>query len=220
MKAIIFDAFGTLFRVTNGGSAKKIINNITAHGNIIDEDLFLEEWKAFYKRKTIDCCEFMTERDIFTARIDMFYDRYNVERSAIEDADALLAGAYQRDAYPEVRNVLNELMKNYQIFIGSNTDNDVLESVMKRNNISVHKVYTSENLKYYKPDRKFFAMILEDAGLLAQDVLFVGDSITDDIMGPKVLGIQTAWINRNGLGGNFGQDYLISDLKDLLEIAC
>jgi len=29
MKAIIFDAFGTLFKVTNGGSAKTIMRNIT-----------------------------------------------------------------------------------------------------------------------------------------------------------------------------------------------
>lgn len=32
MKAIIFDAFGTLFRVTNGGSAKTIMKNITDCG--------------------------------------------------------------------------------------------------------------------------------------------------------------------------------------------
>lgn len=29
MKAIIFDAFGTLFKVTNGGPAKTIMRNIT-----------------------------------------------------------------------------------------------------------------------------------------------------------------------------------------------
>ena len=29
MKAIIFDAFGTLFRVTSGGSANNIIKNIS-----------------------------------------------------------------------------------------------------------------------------------------------------------------------------------------------
>lgn len=37
MKVIIFDAFGTLFKVTSGGSARTIINNITASGGSVDE---------------------------------------------------------------------------------------------------------------------------------------------------------------------------------------
>ena len=72
MKAIIFDAFGTLFRVTSGGSAKTIMKNITSCGVIIDEKAFLEEWKLFYKNHTSFDCKFMLERDIFISRIQMF----------------------------------------------------------------------------------------------------------------------------------------------------
>ena len=149
MKAIIFDAFGTLFRVTSGGSAKTIIKNITDCGIVVDEKAFLEEWKSYYKNHTSCDCEFMTERDIFIARIQMFYDKYNINRNAENDADSLLAEAFERKAYPEIKMLLNELMKNYLVFIGSNTDNDVLENVMQKNSIAVHKVYTSENLKCY-----------------------------------------------------------------------
>jgi len=107
-------------------------------------------------------------------------------------------------------------MKDYLVFIGSNTDNDVLEAVMQKNNIAVHKVYTSENLKCYKPADQFFKKILDDNGLSAHEVLFVGDSITDDIMGPKAIGMKTVWIDRNGVGGDFGQDYTISHLNELI----
>ena len=213
MKAIIFDAFGTLFKVTNGGSAKTIMKNITACGVNIDEKEFLEEWKNYYKKHTLGSCDFMTERDIFVSRIQMFYDRYRVKRSAKEDADSLLAGAYERDAYPEVKSVLDELMEKYQVFIGSNTDNDVLESVMQKNRIQVHKVYTSENLKCYKPSDQFYRQILDDNGLKPCDVLFVGDSVTDDVLGPKAIGIKTVWLDRNKVDASFGQDYTITDLK-------
>ena len=81
MKAIIFDAFGTLFKVTNGGSARTIRKYIIAAGNTVEEAAFLEEWKAYYKKHTGDECEFMTEREIFIARIRMFYDRYGVSIS-------------------------------------------------------------------------------------------------------------------------------------------
>ena len=137
MKTIIFDAFGTLFKVTNGGSARTIMQYIADCGAAVDEKAFLEEWKCFYKKHTLGECVFQKERDIFISRIQMFYDRHNVSRSAEEDTNTMLAGAFEREAYPEVAAVLNELQKKYQVFIGSNTDNDVLESVMQQNNITV-----------------------------------------------------------------------------------
>ena len=216
MRAIIFDAFGTLFKVTSGGSAKTIMKNITDCGIILDEKAFLEEWKSYYKKYTSDDYNFMTERDIFISRIQMFYDRYHVKRNAENDADSLLATAFAREAYPETKDVLHDLMENYLVFIGSNTDNDVLECVMQNNNVTVHKVYTSENLKCYKPSGHFFTQILDDSALSANEVLFVGDSVTDDIMGPKAIGIKTVWIDRDGVGGDFGQDYTITNLNELI----
>ena len=216
MRAIIFDAFGTLFKVTSGGSAKTIMKNITDCGIVLDEKAFLEEWKSYYKKHTSDDYNFMTERDIFISRIQMFYDRYHVKRNAENDADSLLATAFAREAYPETKDILHDLMENYLVFIGSNTDNDVLECVMQNNNVTVHKVYTSENLKCYKPSGHFFTQILDDSALSANEVLFVGDSVTDDIMGPKAIGIKTVWIDRDGVGGNFGQDYTITNLNELI----
>ena len=216
MRAIIFDAFGTLFKVTSGGSAKTIMKNITDCGILLDEKAFLEEWKSYYKKHTSDDYNFMTERDIFISRIQMFYDRYHVKRNAENDADSLLAAAFAREAYPETKDVLHDLMENYLVFIGSNTDNDVLECVMQNNNVTVHKVYTSENLKCYKPSGHFFTQILDDSALSANEVLFVGDSVTDDIMGPKAIGIKTVWIDRDGGGGDFGQDYTITNLNELI----
>lgn len=216
MRAIIFDAFGTLFKVTSGGSAKIIMKNITDCGIVLDEKAFLEEWKSYYKKHTSDDYNFMTERDIFISRIQMFYDRYHIKRNAENDADSLLATAFAREAYPETKDVLHDLMENYLVFIGSNTDNDVLECVMQNNNVTVHKVYTSENLKCYKPSGHFFTQILDDSALSANEVLFIGDSVTDDIMGPKAIGIKTVWIDRDGVGGDFGQDYTITNLNELI----
>lgn len=48
-------------------------------------------------------------------------------------------------------------------------------------------------------------------------MLFVGDSITDDILDPKSIGIKSVWIDRNGIGGNSGQDYTITDMNGLID---
>lgn len=217
IKAIIFDAFGTLFKVTSGGSARTIMKNIADCGTVMDEKAFLEDWKDYYKKHTTGACTFMKERDIFISRIRMFYNRYGVSRNAADDADALLAGAYEREAYPETKDVLTALKEKYLIFIGSNTDNDVLKSVMRKNNITVDKVYTSENLKCYKPNSQFYTHILKDNALSPQEVWFVGDSVTDDVLGPKSVGMKTVWVDRSGAGGDYGQEKTVLDLKELIE---
>ena len=61
MRAIIFDAFGTLFKVSSGGSAKTIMKNITDCGIVLDEKAFLEEWKSYYKKHASDDYIFMTD---------------------------------------------------------------------------------------------------------------------------------------------------------------
>ena len=218
MKAIIFDAFGTLFKVAGGGSAQTVMNHIAACGVAVDERAFREEWMAFYKAHTSDGSKFMTERDIFITRIQMFYNRYGISRSAENDADALQKEAFKREAYPETKRVLHERMKHHRVFIGSNTDNDALGSVMRRNYIAVHKIYTSEDLKCYKPDPCFYRAILNDIGLSPKDVLFVGDSLTDDVQGPRTVGMRSAWLDRTNSGEAYVQADRITSLTSLLEI--
>lgn len=217
-KAIVFDAFGTLFDIGSGGSAKKIISNIHSCGKNVDEESFIEEWKAFYIANTSDKCEFHTEREIFLSRIKMFYDRYDIERNAETDSEKIIQEAYERKAFPETGEVLEKLREKYVVFIASNTDNDVLNHVMDKNNVYADKVYTSENLRCYKPDPDFFRQILDDSGLKPYEILFVGDSVRDDIIGPKEFGIKTVFVCRNGVYENSGQDYTISNLNELLEI--
>ena len=196
ISTIIFDAFGTLFEVAKGGSAKYVIEQITSCGHDVNEEDFLCEWKKYYKRHTGPDCAFQTERDIFISRIRMFYGRYGVNRSAESDADRLLAGAYARKPYEEAAEAITRLRQKYRVFIGSNTDNDVLDAVMKNSGIDVDKVYTSENLRCYKPAPLFYEKILSENRLAPGEVLFVGDSLSDDVYGPLHAGIQAVWLNR------------------------
>lgn len=52
----------------------------------------------------------------------------------------------------------------YKLYIGSNTDTEPLVLNLKRNNIVVDEYFTSEALRTYKPQKKFFAKILEQIG--------------------------------------------------------
>lgn len=219
MRAILFDAFGTLFDTGSGGSAREtILSHLRADGASVDETAFRSEWTEFYRIHTAPEAGFRTERALFGERIRMFYRRYGIKRDAAADSDSILQGAYTRKAFPEAADALSALRKKYQVLIASNTDNDVLEQVMTRNRIAADGIYTSENLKCYKPNPDFYRKILNDAGLSPQEVLFVGDSVRDDILGPKTVGIAAVWVNRNGKTEDFGQIATVSDLRELLEI--
>lgn len=215
IKTIIFDAFGTLFKVTNGASARQIISYIQDAGIKLNEADFVREWKNYYKKYTSYGTCFMTERDIFISRIDMFYKRYGVLRNAEDDADMQLSQANKRAAYEEVSRALSLLKENFNIYIGSNTDNSVLDAVMNKNGISVDKVYTSENLRCYKPSKCFYLSILADAGLEPEEVLFVGDSLVDDVYGPQQIGTKTCWVNRSNKMTEHTPDYVVNNLMEI-----
>ncbi len=219
IKAVIFDVFGTLIKVEKGNSARVTMNRLTAEsGAVIDESKFLREWREYYASHTADGCKFMTEREIFTARIRMFYDRYGITRCAEEDTAEMLSAAFERDIYKDVLPALEALKSKVRILLGSNTDNDVLQAVIHKNGLRADRVYTSEDLKCYKPDKKFFQHILNDNSLLPDEVLFVGDNPRDDVQGPKRLGISTVLIDRSGSGDKYGQDYTISSMSELIDI--
>ena len=219
MKALIFDVFGTLIKVEKCNSAKSIMANIAkATGAVMNEEGFLSEWRSFYASHANSGDSFISERDIFIARIEMFYVRYGVHRNAEADYESMFASAYKRDAYEDVLPALNRLRTKYRIILGSNTDNDVLDAVLSKNGIITDGVYTSESLKCYKPDIEFFNAILEAEHLKPHEVLFIGDNPRDDIKGPKQAGIKTVFIDRNSDGGDYGQTCTIHDLSELVRL--
>jgi len=69
--------------------------------------------------------------------------------------------------------------------------------LLKRNGVNVDKVYTSESLMCYKPSEQFYKIILNENSLINDEVLFVGDSLIDDVFGPSKINIKTCWLNRN-----------------------
>lgn len=79
----------------------------------------------------------------------------------------------------------------------SNIDDNMLERLLDR--APLHQWLThwtsSEAAKSCKPDRRFFEIALSKAGLSADQVLFVGDSLVQDIQGADALGMTTVWFS-------------------------
>ena len=78
----------------------------------------------------------------------------------------------------------------------------------------------AEDHSVEKPDPAIFQILLEQTGCSPEEVLHVGDSIEDDLVGAANAGIKSVWLNRNCTGKNSHEatTYEISSLTQILDI--
>ena len=97
------------------------------------------------------------------------------------------------------------LKKNYKIYLLSNT-NEIhikkFEGDLKTNNMleqfykCFDKIYYSSRMGKRKPEENCFIQVLEENGLIAENTLFIDDSI-QHIEGAKKVGIKTFHLEKN-----------------------
>ena len=78
------------------------------------------------------------------------------------------------------------------IYIVSNIDRDDIFQALEPNG-----VFTSEDAKSYKPRKELFEFALNSTGLSAEQIVHIGDSLSSDVKGASLVGINTIWINRS-----------------------
>ena len=119
---------------------------------------------------------------------------------------------------------LDELGREYRLALVSNFDHHptALE-ILKRDGIHshFHEVVISDAHGYRKPHQRIFTDTLQNLNLSADEVLFVGDSWDDDVVGAQEAGIDIAWVNPklkpHGTTGH-APTYEITNILELREI--
>lgn len=79
-------------------------------------------------------------------------------------------------------------------------------------------VVFSQDYGFEKPDRRLFAIALAQAGCAPQELLHVGDSLTNDVGGAMGAGVRSVWLNRDGQENATGvqPDFEVTSLTELL----
>lgn len=220
IKYIIFDVYGTLISTGTGSvdAARKILKNKNVS---ITPEEFYGKWKILHREHIDNLTSFCNEESIFEADLKELYKIYNIDGDYKKDVSFMLNTLGKRKAFEEVKNVLNILSKSFVLCIGSTTDDIPLFSDLKNNDINVENVFTSQSMQIYKPKTEFYKKILDSINANADEVLFVGDSLVDDVLGPQKLGIKTCWINRKNMALKDGvkPDYIINNLNELLSLS-
>lgn len=129
----------------------------------------------------------------------------------------------ERAIFPEVINVLQQ-MSQWGISMGivSNTTNPVFMKELELENSGLKKYFDftiySSGVPFRKPHPSIFQLAISHFQLEPCEILFVGDSLSADILGAQGVGMKTAWINRKEEQTDIVPDYELASLEDLLRI--
>lgn len=106
------------------------------------------------------------------------------------------------DAYAETADVLRELRaRGVALAICSNWDWDLREAIESAGLTgAVDVVVSSAWVGARKPHDRIYTHTLDMLGVAPEDALFVGDTWTCDVEGPRAAGMQAVYLRRTHLG--------------------
>ena len=216
IKAIIFDAYGTLFDVNS--AAEKCKNKIG------------EKWEDFANHWRTTQLEYTWLRSLMNRHKDFWHvtedslkksmEAYKIETSMRND----LLNLYKvLSPFAEVLETLKSLKeKKYKLAILSNGTPELLNELVKTNNLEsfFDDIFSIEEVGVYKPDTKVYDIPIKKYGIKKNEVIFLSSN-TWDVSGGGNYGYQSIWVNRNKNIFDY-LDYTpknqINSLKGLLDI--
>ncbi len=157
----------------------------------------------------------------------IFRPGFDLDKERQARADAGQAEWFgEGDLYPDVRPALSKL-RDMGIWVGVVGNQTVRAGTLLRGlNLPTDFIATSDDWGVQKPSLEFFAKIVEAAGRPAEEIIYVGDRIDNDVAPAKQVGMRTAyvvrgpwgWIHRNKKEIADLSDWQISDLNELAGI--
>ena len=210
IKAVVFDAYGTLFDVNS--AAEKCKDKIgvkwETFANFWRTTQLEYTWLRSLMRKHKNFWE-ITEDSL-----DKSMRVFNINKSMKNE----LLNLYKiLSPYPEVREVLEHLKKkNLKLAVLSNGTPNLLSELVASNKLNnlFDDLFSIEEVKVYKPDRRVYEMPVKKYNVLANEISFLSAN-TWDVSGAGNFGYNTIWVNR---GNNFFDrlDYkLKNEVKNL-----
>ncbi len=216
VKAIIFDAYGTLFDVNSAAEKCK--------------DKIGDKWESFANYWRTTQLEYTWLRSLMDRHkdfwqitedsLDKSINTFKIDssmRSELLDLYKILS------TFPEVKEVLNKLKKkNYKLAILSNGTPILLNELVKRNNLDgiFDDIFSIEEVEIYKPSYKVYDIPVKKFQIQKNEVLFLSAN-TWDVSGGGNYGYNTIWVNRNNNifdNLDYIPEYQVKSLGELLDL--
>ena len=215
-KAVVFDAYGTLFDVNSAAEKckSKIGDNWEDFANFWRTTQLEYTWLRSLMKRHKNFWE-ITEDSL-----DKSMKVFNIDKNMRKD----LLNLYKvLSPYPEVKKVLQNLKKkNLKLAILSNGTPNLLNELVAGNNLTglFDDLFSVEEVGIFKPDPKVYGLPLKKYKVQAFEITFLSAN-TWDVSGGGNYGYNSIWVNRNK--SQFDKlDYLpkneIDNLSQLLDV--
>tara|TARA_B100001564_G_scaffold255033_1_gene216989 strand:+ start:232 stop:897 length:666 start_codon:yes stop_codon:yes gene_type:complete len=216
IKAIIFDAYGTLFDVNS--AAEKCKNKI---GN---------KWEFFANYWRTTQLEYTWLRSLMNRHknfwqitedsLDKSMKVYEIDKSMKDELLNLYKVLLTFNEVPEVLKNLKK--KKFKLAILSNGTPTLLNELVKTNKLNniFDDIFSIEEVGIYKPNSKVYDMPIKKYNINKNEVAFLSAN-TWDISGGGNYGYNCIWVNRNNNvfdNLDYIPKYEIKNLNQLLEI--
>ena len=215
-KAVVFDAYGTLFDVNS--AAKRCKDKIGAKW-----ETFANFWRTTQLEYT--WLRSLMKRhknfwDITEDSLDKSMKVFDIDKSMKNE---LLSLYKILSPYPEVKEVLEDLKKkNFKLAILSNGTLDLLNELVESNKLKnlFDDLFSIEEVKIYKPDPRVYELPIKKYKIKSDEITFLSAN-TWDVSGGGNFGYNSIWVNRNKSVFDildFQPKNEISNLTQLLDI--
>ncbi|PEX85316.1 YjjG family noncanonical pyrimidine nucleotidase [Bacillus cereus] len=197
-KTLLFDVDDTLLdfqkaekvalRMLFKEKGMPLTSEIEAHYKKVNKSL----WDAFEEGK-------INRDEVVNTRFSILFKEYGKEvdgilfennyRSYLEVGNQLMQGALE---------FINQIQGRYDLYIVTNGVSKTQEKRLR--NAGLHSlfkdIFVSEDTGFQKPMKEYFDYVLERIpNFASEEGLIIGDSLSADIKGGYVAGIDTCWFN-------------------------
>ena len=216
IKAIIFDAYGTLFDVNSAAEMCK--NKIGDKWENFSNYWRMTQLEYTFLRTLMD--RYKDFWQITEDSLDKSMKVYKIDNSLKKE----LLNLYKKlSVFPEVKQTLIKLKeKKLKLAILSNGTPALLNGLVNSNNLNdlFDDIFSIDEVKVYKPSPKVYEMPIKKYKIKKNEVAFLSAN-TWDVSGGGNYGYSSIWINRNNnIFDNL--DYKpteeVKNLKQLLDI--
>ncbi|MBN1118287.1 MAG: YjjG family noncanonical pyrimidine nucleotidase [Bacteroidales bacterium] len=225
-KHLFFDLDRTLWDFDHNTSVtlQELLSAFSELSEIKDSLGFIKNYHRFndyvwnlYREKKI------TKTVLRKERFRMLLQEYNMNNESLVaqiEAFYLNNAPYKSKLINNASEVLNKVKDYYSLYIVSNGFYDVQLTKLRSGGIDkfFKKIFTSDRIGYAKPNKAFFEYCIKSANAKKTESLFIGDDLTNDIMGPASFGIDQVWFNPNNQPASFKPSFEIKNLIQLTEI--
>ena len=216
IKAIIFDAYGTLFDVNSAAEMCK--NKIGDKWENFSNYWRMTQLEYTFLRTLMD--RYKDFWQITEDSLDKSMKVYKIDNSLKKE----LLNLYKKlSVFPEVKQTLIKLKeKKLKLAILSNGTPTLLNGLVDSNNLNdlFDDIFSIDEVKVYKPSPKVYEIPIKKYKIKKNEVAFLSAN-TWDVSGGGNYGYNPVWVNRNkNIFDNldFKPSYEIESLKGLERI--